>query len=68
MSIATAAFWIWNFLIAFFASLITAQIINYLYVYVFAGCCFLSALMIDFFLVESQGRTLEEIDSLYLGI
>jgi len=65
MSVATGIYWIWNFLLAFFTPMITAKI-DYLYGYVFASCCFLMALMVHFFLIESQGRTLEEIDTLYL--
>jgi SP family sugar:H+ symporter-like MFS transporter len=65
MSVATAVYWIWSFLLAFFTPMITERI-DYLYGYVFAGCCFMMALMVYFFLVESQGRTLEEIDTMYL--
>jgi SP family sugar:H+ symporter-like MFS transporter len=63
-SIATAVFWVWSFLLAFFTPTITAQI-DYLYGYVFGGCCILAALMVQAFLLESRGRTLEEIDSMY---
>ena len=39
------------------------------YGFVFASCCFLGAVVVYFFLCESQGRTLEEIDTMYvLGI
>ncbi|TAQ89037.1 hypothetical protein B7494_g2633 [Chlorociboria aeruginascens] len=63
-SVATAMYWVWNFLLAFFTPMITARI-NYLYGYVFSGCCLLMALMVQFFLLESRGRTLEELDSMY---
>ncbi|KAK7417713.1 hexose transporter hxt5 [Neonectria punicea] len=63
-SISVSCFWIWNFLIAFFTPFITAQI-DYMFGYVFSGCCFLMALMVQLFVIESQGRTLEEMDRLY---
>lgn len=36
------------------------------YGYVFAACNFVGALIIYFFVIEGQGRTLEEIDTMYL--
>ena len=65
MAVGTASLWIWNFAIAFFTPLITASI-DFRYGYVFAGCCFAMATTVYFFLLESQGRTLEELDSMYL--
>ncbi|KAI9831471.1 MAG: hypothetical protein M1819_005070 [Sarea resinae] len=65
MAIATASNWIWNFLIAFFTPFITSAI-DFRYGYVFASCCFLGAVVVYFFVCESQGRTLEEIDTMYL--
>ncbi|KAK7957793.1 MFS monosaccharide transporter [Apiospora saccharicola] len=63
-SLATAVYWMWSFLIAFFTPAITARI-NYAYGYVFGGCCLLMALMVHVCLVESQGRTMEEVDAMY---
>ena len=65
MSLATASNWIWNFLLAFFTPFITGAI-DFRYGYVFAGCNILGALVVYFFVVEGQGRTLEEIDTMYL--
>lgn len=65
MGIATAANWVWNFLISFFTPYITGAI-DYRYGYIFASCCFLGAVVVYVFLCESQGRTLEEIDTMYL--
>ncbi|EFX02725.1 major facilitator superfamily transporter monosaccharide [Grosmannia clavigera kw1407] len=65
MSLATASNWIWNFLIAFFTPFITGAI-DFRYGYVFAGCNVLGFLMVYFFVVEGKGRTLEEIDTMYL--
>ena len=65
MSLATASNWIWNFCIGFFTPFITGAI-DFRYGYVFAGCNILGALAVYFFVVEGQGRTLEEIDTMYL--
>ncbi|OCL06294.1 general substrate transporter [Glonium stellatum] len=65
MAVATAANWVWNFLLAFFTPFITAAI-DYRYGYVFAGCCLAMAATTYFFLLESHGRTLEELDTMYL--
>jgi len=65
MALATASNWTWNFLISFFTPYITGAI-DYRYGYVFASCCFLGAVVVYFFLCESQNRGLEEIDTMYL--
>lgn len=65
MALSTASNWLWNFLIAFFTPFITSAI-DFRYGYVFAGCNFLGGLIVYFFLIEGQGRTLEEIDTMYL--
>ncbi|KAF1939779.1 general substrate transporter [Clathrospora elynae] len=65
MAIATASNWTFNFLISFFTPYITSAI-DYRYGYVFAGCCFAGAVVVYFFLCESHGRTLEEIDTMYI--
>lgn len=65
MALSTASNWLWNFLLAFFTPFITKSI-NFKYGYVFAGCNLLGALLVYFFVVEGQGRTLEEIDTMYL--
>jgi len=65
MGISSASNWIWNFLISFFTPFITAAI-DFRYGYVFAACCFTGAVVVYFFLCESRGRTLEEIDTMYI--
>lgn len=40
--------------------------IDYRYGYVFAACNFAAAFVVYFFLCESQGRSLEEIDTMYI--
>ncbi|KAK7747862.1 hexose transporter hxt5 [Cytospora paraplurivora] len=68
MGLCTAANWLWNFLISFFTPWIT-DAIGYRYGYVFAGCCFLGVIITFFFVNESQKRSLEEVDSMYvLGV
>ncbi|KAJ5147143.1 High-affinity fructose transporter ght6 [Penicillium atrosanguineum] len=65
MSLATASNWLWNFLLAFFTPFIVGAI-DFRYGYVFAGCLFLAAGLVYFAVIEGQGRTLEEIDTMYL--
>ncbi|KAF2809565.1 uncharacterized protein BDZ99DRAFT_463352 [Mytilinidion resinicola] len=68
MALATASNWIWNFLISFFTPYITGAI-DFRYGYIFAACCFTGAAVVYFFVCESQSRTLEEIDTMYvLGV
>ena len=65
MSMSTASNWTWNFLIAFFTPFITSAI-DFRYGYVFAACCGAASITVYFFLIEAQGRTLEEIDTMYI--
>ncbi|KAL1891983.1 hexose transporter hxt5 [Sporothrix stenoceras] len=65
MAMATASNWLWNFLLAFFTPFIT-NAIDFRYGYVFAGTNVIGGLIVYFFVMESQGRTLEEIDTMYL--
>lgn len=65
MALATAANWIWNFLISFFTTFITGDI-GYWYGMVFAGCCVGLMFIVYFCVIESWGRSLEEIDTMYL--
>jgi SP family sugar:H+ symporter-like MFS transporter len=53
---------------AVFTPYITAAI-DFRYGYIFAACCFAGAAVVYFFVCESQNRTLEEIDTMYvLGV
>ncbi|KAF1820323.1 general substrate transporter [Dissoconium aciculare CBS 342.82] len=65
MGISSASNWIWNFLISFFTPFITSAI-DFRYGYIFAACSFVAAPIVFFFLEEHQGRTLEEIDTMYV--
>ncbi|KUI66941.1 High-affinity fructose transporter ght6 [Cytospora mali] len=65
MALATASNWTWNFLLAFFTPFITKDI-DFALGYVFAGCNLIGGILVYFFVIEGQGRTLEEIDTMYL--
>merc|ERR1711939_666046 len=65
IAFCSASNWFFNFYLAFFTPLITDQI-DFAYGYVFAGCNLCAALLIYFFLIESNGKSLEEIDTMYL--
>lgn len=66
MSLVTSSNWTWNFLIAFFTPFIIGDI-GFKYGYVFASCNFAAVLIVYFFVCETQGRTLEEIDTMYIS-
>ncbi|KAI9924278.1 hexose transporter hxt1 [Aspergillus wentii] len=65
MALCTASNWLWNFLLAFFTPFITSAI-DFRFGYVFAGCLFLAAGVVYFCVIEGKGRTLEEIDTMYV--
>jgi SP family sugar:H+ symporter-like MFS transporter len=65
MGFATSANWFWNFMLAFFTPFITGDI-QYAYGYVFAGCNLAAFALVYFFLLESSGKSLEEVDAMYL--
>jgi SP family sugar:H+ symporter-like MFS transporter len=65
MAMSTASNWFWNFLLAFFTPFIVGDI-DFRYGYIFAACLFVAAAVVYFFVIEGQGRTLEEIDTMYI--
>ena len=65
MALATASNWLWNFLIGFFTPFITGDI-DFAYGYVFAGCLFVAVLVVYFCVIEGKGKTLEEMDMMYI--
>lgn len=65
MAIATAANWLWGFLIAFFTPFITGAI-NFYYGYVFMGCLVFGYFYVFFFVPETKGLTLEEVETMWL--
>ncbi|SCV01773.1 LAME_0G18404g1_1 [Lachancea meyersii CBS 8951] len=64
MAIATASNWLWGFLIAFFTPFITSAI-NFYYGYVFMGCLVFAFFYVFFFVPETKGLTLEEVQELW---
>ncbi|CAG57754.1 HXT4/6/7 [Nakaseomyces glabratus] len=64
MAIAQASNWIWGFLIAFFTPFIT-NAINFYYGYVFMGCLCFSYFYVFFFIPETKGLTLEEVNTMW---
>ncbi|KAF3985096.1 hypothetical protein FT663_03634 [Candidozyma haemuli var. vulneris] len=64
MSVATGANWMFGFLIAFFTPFITSAI-HFNYGFVFAGSMLFSVFFIYFFLCETKGLSLEEVDEMY---
>ncbi|GEQ72909.1 hypothetical protein JCM33374_g6597 [Metschnikowia sp. JCM 33374] len=64
MSVATAANWMWGFLISFFTPFITGAI-HFYYGFVFTGCLIFSFFYVFFFVRETKGLSLEEVDELY---
>jgi SP family sugar:H+ symporter-like MFS transporter len=64
MGIATAANWIWGFLISFFTPFITSAI-NFYYGYVFMGCLVFAFFFVYFTIPHTSGLTLEEVDEMY---
>jgi SP family sugar:H+ symporter-like MFS transporter len=65
MGCATSANWFWNFMLAFFTPFITNDI-QFAYGYVFAGCNLAAFVLVYFCLLESSGKSLEEVDAMYL--
>jgi len=65
MALATASNWLWNFLLSFFTTFITNDI-SYFYGLIFGCCCFCLGIIVYFFVIETKGRSLEEVDTMYL--
>lgn len=65
MALATASNWLFNFLISFFSTMI-ANHIDYLYGLVFGASCFALFFVVYFFVIETKGRSLEEVDTMYI--
>jgi SP family sugar:H+ symporter-like MFS transporter len=61
----TATNWLFNFIISFCSTLITDKI-DYFYGLVFAVSLVLLFVIVYFFMIETKGRSLEEIDTMYV--
>ncbi|GME96306.1 unnamed protein product [Ambrosiozyma monospora] len=64
MAVATAANWLWGFLIAFFTPYIT-KAIRFYYGYVFFGCVLFSLFFVWACVPETKGLSLEDVDEMY---
>ena len=65
MSVSVAANWMWNFLLGFFTPFITGAI-NFYYGYVFMGCLVFAWFYVFFFVPETKGLSLEEVDTMWI--
>ena len=65
IALCSGSNWTFNFLLAFFTPFITTDI-NFAYGYVFAGCNLFAVIFVYFFLPETQSKSLEEIDTMFL--
>ncbi|GMM55713.1 alpha-glucoside permease [Maudiozyma humilis] len=64
MALANSCNWLWNFLISFFTPFITGAI-NFYYGYVFMGCMVFAYFYVFFFVPETKGLTLEEVNEMW---
>ncbi|KAM3164114.1 Hexose transporter 2 [Lachancea thermotolerans] len=64
MAMSVGSNWIWGFLIGFFTPFITSAI-GFYYGYVFMGCLVFSFFYVFFFVCETKGLTLEEVNEMY---
>lgn len=64
MALAMVANWMWGFLISFFTPFITGAI-NFYYGYVFMGCLVFAFFYVFFFVPETKGLTLEEVNTMW---
>ncbi|KAK5071474.1 hexose transporter hxt5 [Lithohypha guttulata] len=65
IALCSASNWTFNFFIGFATPFITSDI-GFSYGYLFAACNFLAVLVVFFFLPETSGKSLEEIDTMFL--
>lgn len=64
MALATAANWLWGFIIAFFTPAIISHL-RFSYGYVFMGCTIAALFFVYFLVPETENLALESIDKLY---
>lgn len=64
ISLSVSSNWIWNFLVGYFSPTITDKI-GTKYGFVFGSCCALGVLFIYFFVPETRGLSLENMDELW---
>ncbi|ANB14571.1 hexose transporter HXT6 [Sugiyamaella lignohabitans] len=66
MSLGLGANWLANFLLSFFTPFITGAI-HFYYGFVFAGCNLFAIVFVYFFVHETKGLSLEQIDQLFVS-
>ncbi len=64
MGITIGSNWLWNFLIAFFTPYITSAI-HFASGYVFSGATVFALILVYFFVPETKGMQLEDVDFMY---
>ncbi|CCF59003.1 hypothetical protein KAFR_0F04080 [Kazachstania africana CBS 2517] len=64
MAVSVGANWTWNFLIGFFTPFITGAI-NFYYGFVFMGCLIVAWVYVFFFVPETKGLSLEEVNTMW---
>lgn len=65
IALCAASNWLFNFIIGFATPFVTSDI-GFSYGYLFAVCNFIAVLVIFFFLPETSGKSLEEIETMFL--
>ncbi|KAG5362796.1 Low-affinity glucose transporter HXT3 [Yarrowia sp. B02] len=66
MAVATGGNWMFNFLVSFLTPFITSAI-GFKYGYVFTACLGCAILFVFFFIPETKGLSLEDVDELYVS-
>ncbi|KAL5495866.1 hypothetical protein ACEPAI_1330 [Sanghuangporus weigelae] len=64
VALSTASNWLFNFLLAFFTPMIVSAL-DFRYGFIFAACNFTGAIVVYFFVYESAGMSLENVDLMY---
>lgn len=65
MALSAGSNWLWNFLVSFFTPFI-ADAIGFSYGYVFMGCMLFGCFFVFFFVPETKGLTLDEVNEMWL--
>ncbi|KAL5518389.1 hypothetical protein ACEPAH_71 [Sanghuangporus vaninii] len=64
VALSTASNWLFNFLLAFFTPMIVSAL-GFRYGFIFAACNLTGAIVVYFFVYESAGMSLENVDLMY---
>jgi len=66
LSIATLSLWLADFIVTYSFPYMTAQLGTSLTMYIYAACCAIAFIFFYFRLPETKGKTLEEIEHLFI--